>query len=234
MKELIKKAAIIFLLINSISVSNLIAGDTPVAAKNHEEFVNRENNGINIRELIKRQVQASEQKQLNRYMETSLHDIIRIESEDNNITKLSSVKKSTLIQGYDLGLLIFIGAVISAILIILARRFGYRKIETEDDLQLLKRRISMIRNEEPLFSDDKELKKVRKNLYKESLIEYDEVENRNGKYRRNKNPVQSAGLKQNPLNKLSDNISTRAKELNISIGELMLVLKIKSYKMNEI
>ena len=176
-------------------------------------------------------MEAARQKQLWLYSSQQSSDKIKIST--SKILERKYVSKPKVFSNMDLGLLVFIAVAITLLLIILSRRFTRKEIKADDDYHLLKMKIEMIRNEEPLFNEDKELCELRKSLYTKLLsnneknIRSNFISGRKKVYSPKDRPTGKL------LNEFDNNISKTAKRLKISKGELLLASKIKSIEMDK-
>lgn len=217
---------IVFLLINTSFIYAGSESDTLFASQ-HDEA----SSVINIKEIVTRQIEAARQKQLR--LNASQQNRDKIKTSTSKILERKSVSKSKVFSNMDLGLLVFIAVAITLLLIILSRRFKRNEIKADDDFHHLKRKIEMIRNEEPLFNEDKELREIRKSLYDKSLSNNEKKISSNYTSVRKKFYSPKVSPARKPLNEFDNDISKTAKRLNISKGELLLASKIKSIEMDK-
>ncbi len=222
----VKIIFIVFLFINSSFIYAGSESDTLFASQ-----YNDESSIINIKEIVTGQMEAARQKQLWLYSSQQSSDKIKIST--SKILERKYVSKPKVFSNMDLGLLVFIAVAITLLLIILSRRFTRKEIKADDDYHLLKMKIEMIRNEEPLFNEDKELCELRKSLYTKLLSNNEK--NMRSNFISGRKKVYSP--KDRPtgklLNEFDNNISKTAKRLKISKGELLLASKIKSIEMDK-
>jgi len=212
------KIKIILIVLLSISSSFIYAGS--------------ESDDINIKDIVTRQIETARQKQLSLNTPEQSSDKIKI--GDSKILKRKSVNKTKVFNNMDLGLLVFIAVAITLLLIILSRRFNRKDINTDDDdYHLLKMKIEMIRNEEPLFNEDTELRELRKSLYKKSLSNSNKNSSTNYTSKRKMFYSPKVRPDKKPLNEFDNEISKTAKRLKISKGELLLASKIKSIELDK-
>lgn len=211
------KIKIILIVLLSISSSFIYAGS--------------ESDNINIKDIVTRQIETARQKQLSLNTPEQSSDKIKI--GDSKILKRKSVNKTKVFNNMDLGLLVFIVVAITLLLIILSRRFNRKDINTDDDYHLLKMKIEMIRNEEPLFNEDTELRELRKSLYKKSLSNSNKNSSTNYTSKRKMFYSPKVRPDKKPLNEFDNEISKTAKRLKISKGELLLASKIKSIELDK-
>ena len=184
-----------------------LTDELTVYDQNPERMAAAVNDEVNIREMVNEQIQASKQKHFNGFMATSLREIIEVESKDNNNVDQPPVNKAIVFGVADLSVIIFLIAVVLTVIVIVFRRIKNRRTEDENEIspvfsmELLKRNIAMIRNEDPVL-------------------------NRKESYLSNKR----RNLKNVSFEKLNENISVTAKELRLSKGEILLTSSIKNFE----
>jgi hypothetical protein len=213
----IKKYIILFLIISSVHAAFPFAPGDSVTS-NSEEV-------IDIRAIVQNEIENARKKQSNLEHSSTLPGIVKFESAGITSADQPGNSSSGYINRIDNRIIILASAFIIASILVAYRRIRYAK-KREDNTELqLKRKISMIRNEEPFFLEDNELSEVRKNLrYASMLIDRDERNNKAAII--NVESVNAAGRK-----KTEKDISITAKQLQIAKGEILLASKIRALEL---
>lgn len=186
---------------------------------------------IDIRKIVQQQIEKAKNKKLN---------IKNINSLNNNVyeTKNSGLNKYfiialTIIKKIDARILILTGASIIIFLFIGIRRTRINEGKVNKKSKSLPKNIAMIRNEEPIIIEDRQLTKVRQKLikkgYKKENLINKNVTNTfaNQVYKRSKLSTDKA------LMNFNYEVSNTAKKLSISKSEILLALKLKTYELGK-
>jgi len=206
-----KKILTSFLFASVVSISFPAQVDSIYAVQNNEQSDGISKVEINIKEMVKDQIEASKQKQFNELMAASLHEIISVEEKNNITVNEIPVSKAIVFGVADLSVVIFLIAVVLTFIVIVINRIRSRRLKIGENnpqlfsTELLKQNIAMIRNEDPVLNrKESQLKSTRKNLRSVSL------------------------------DKLKKNISATAKELQLSKGEILLTSNIKKIEREKV
>gem|GEM_PF-6821972 len=208
---MMKKILTSFLFASVVSISFPAQVDSIYAVQNNEQSDGISKVEINIKEMVKDQIEASKQKQFNELMAASLHEIISVEEKNNITVNEIPVSKAIVFGVADLSVVIFLIAVVLTFIVIVINRIRSRRLKIGENnpqlfsTELLKQNIAMIRNEDPVLNrKESQLKSTRKNLRSVSL------------------------------DKLKKNISATAKELQLSKGEILLTSNIKKIEREKV
>ncbi len=202
-----KLSSVILLVFVTVFQMNISAQETkPEELKiSTRENTGAQENVIDIRKIVERQIQAAVNRRYNKVLNESLKNIIQVESADKKETNRLSGFGSSFLKMIDTRIIVLLAAGIVLVAAIGYRRKRLNGNKEDERLPDLKKRIAMIRNEEPVIIESSGLSEVRKNL-------------------------RSMPLEGKSYGKAKPDISKRAKELNVSKGEILLAAKLRSYE----
>jgi hypothetical protein len=220
---MIKINATFLILLITISVVrfNFAGNDQPLSSNNNEENLKQDDNKVDIKELVQKQIENAQLKK-NSESTVPLTNKRNLETNSKTLSNFS-VKETSVVNDYDLGILFAVGVGITILLLLITRLMRKKEVEIDDDLQFLKRKIEMMRNEEPFISDDRGKSELRKELCEKTIGSKKRVFKKN-----TRNGNINAKQRWNSLSALDDKLSGTARELKISKGELILASRIQA------
>lgn len=180
---------------------------------------------IDIRAMVQSEMDNARLKQNNLIQSFTLTNKIKIENAGITSSGQEGFNLFSYFDRVDTRIIILASVFILSSVLIAFRRIRYAKKRFGNNELSLKRKISMIRDEEPIFSEDSELSEVRKNLRYASML-YDRNTNANKEPIINVKSVNAAGGKET-----EKNISITARQLQIAKGEILLASKIRALEL---
>ena len=228
-KNTINIFIVLFLISNIFFSAYAVEQNTNVAIK---QYIRKENNNkIDIKKIVRQQIETAKIKQRNIKNTYSIKDRT-YKTKNSGLSKYFMIAL-TIIKKIDARILIFTGAVFIIFLFIGIRRAHITETIIHKKSKSLTRNIAMIRNEEPFFSEDKQLTKVRQKLKERGHKKENFIDQKITNTFVNQVYKTSKLATENSLINFNYEISNTAKRLSISKSEILLALKLKAYELGK-